>query len=69
MGEFPHFIDEPQTSREFPHFADELKLRGSSHILQMNLNLRGSSHIFKSWAFDKENQISAQNRRSTIVFT
>ncbi|MFQ3879938.1 hypothetical protein RBB68_14745 [Leptospira interrogans] len=44
-------------------------LRGSSHILQMNLNLRGSSHIFKSWAFDKENQISAQNRRSTIVFT
>ncbi|WP_017856648.1 hypothetical protein [Leptospira interrogans] len=46
-----------------------LNLRGSSHILQMNLNLRGSSHIFKSWAFDKENQISAQNRRSTIVFT
>ncbi|WP_332306367.1 hypothetical protein [Leptospira interrogans] len=44
-------------------------LRGSSHILQMNSNLRGSSHIFKSWAFDKENQISAQNRRSTIVFT
>ncbi|WP_341874952.1 hypothetical protein [Leptospira interrogans] len=46
-----------------------LNLRGSSHILQMNSNLRGSSHIFKSWAFDKENQISAQNRRSTIVFT
>ncbi|WP_373880481.1 MULTISPECIES: hypothetical protein [Leptospira] len=41
-------------------------LRGSSHILQMNLNLRGSSHIFKSWGHF---QISAQNRRSTIVFT
>ncbi|EMJ56288.1 hypothetical protein LEP1GSC013_2814 [Leptospira interrogans serovar Valbuzzi str. Duyster] len=38
----------------------------------MNFNLsgsyisRGSSHIFKSWGHF---QISAQNRRSTIVFT